>query len=172
MHGYLRDDGLWDVEAHLTDTKSFAFIDYRRGRMAPGDFIHDMTLRLTVDDDRVIRAIGVAMDDMPFDTCPEVAASLDGLIGRQIGAGWRELIREKVARTATCTHLAELLIPLASTVYQTIAFGKHPDEQPVLRAAGELHERPFFIDGCHSWRADGPVVLAIYPQFRRDKSER
>ena len=26
-------------------------------------------------------------------------------------------------------------------------------------------ERPFFIGGCHSWRTDGPIVAAMFPQF-------
>lgn len=35
--GYLRDDGLWEVEAWLIDTKPFAQQDRYRGEMKPGE---------------------------------------------------------------------------------------------------------------------------------------
>ena len=55
--GYRRADGLWDIEGHLTDTKSYPFTNSFRGEVAPGEPIHDMWLRLTVDDEfTVIRA--------------------------------------------------------------------------------------------------------------------
>jgi hypothetical protein len=35
--GYLRDDGLWEVEARLVDTKPFGQRDHFRGELQPGD---------------------------------------------------------------------------------------------------------------------------------------
>ncbi len=46
--GYRRDDGLWDVEGHLTDAKSYPFANSFRGEIAPGEPIHDMWLRVTL----------------------------------------------------------------------------------------------------------------------------
>jgi hypothetical protein len=34
--GYRRSDGLWDIEGHLTDTKTYAFANSFRGEVAPG----------------------------------------------------------------------------------------------------------------------------------------
>ena len=34
--GYRRADGLWDIEGHLTDAKSYPFINSFRGEVAPG----------------------------------------------------------------------------------------------------------------------------------------
>src|ERR1700755_706564 len=48
--GYLRDDGLWEVEARLVDSKPFARNDRRHGLRQPGDPVHDIRLRLAVDD--------------------------------------------------------------------------------------------------------------------------
>ena len=47
--GYLRNDGLWEVEARLLDTKPFAQHDHFRGELQPGDPVHDIGLRLAVD---------------------------------------------------------------------------------------------------------------------------
>ena len=50
INGYRRTDGLYDIEAHLTDCKSFGQTNYDRGYIEAGDPIHDMWLRLTVDE--------------------------------------------------------------------------------------------------------------------------
>ena len=41
FHGYAREDGLWDIEGHLKDTKSHPFITGAK-TWAPGEAIHDM----------------------------------------------------------------------------------------------------------------------------------
>ena len=53
--GFRRADGLWDIEGHLTDTKTYDFDTQFRGTVASGAPVHEMWLRLTVDDDLVIR---------------------------------------------------------------------------------------------------------------------
>ncbi|MHA1571230.1 MAG: DUF2889 domain-containing protein, partial [Alphaproteobacteria bacterium] len=55
--GFHRADGLWDIEGHLTDTKTHEFSSPGRGIVRPGEPIHDMWLRLTVDDNLLINAI-------------------------------------------------------------------------------------------------------------------
>ncbi|MFN0316103.1 MAG: DUF2889 domain-containing protein, partial [Burkholderiales bacterium] len=39
--GYLRDDGLWDIEGHLIDTKTFDVVLPERGNVKPGEHFHD-----------------------------------------------------------------------------------------------------------------------------------
>jgi Protein of unknown function (DUF2889) len=51
--GYLRDDGLWEVEAWLRDKKQRA--DRFRGELKPGDPVHDIGLQLAIDDGMTIR---------------------------------------------------------------------------------------------------------------------
>ena len=54
--GFLRDDGLWEVEAWLRDTKPFTQAgDMFRGELKPGDPVHDIGLRLAIDDGMTIR---------------------------------------------------------------------------------------------------------------------
>ena len=40
--GYEREDGLWDIEAHLVDTKTYSFENHDRGTVASGKPVHDM----------------------------------------------------------------------------------------------------------------------------------
>ena len=42
-----------------------------------------------------------------------------------------------------------------------------PDGKVAIEPDPALETQPFFVDDCHSWRADGPVVAHFYPQFFR-----
>ena len=48
VDAYSRDDGLWDLEATLTDTKSRDF-PLATGVRAAGEPVHEMLLRVTID---------------------------------------------------------------------------------------------------------------------------
>lgn len=169
MHAYARDDGLWDFEAHLRDEKPFAYVDPGRGERGPGDTVHDIRVRLTLDDDRVIRDVAIEMGSMPFGICHEVRDSLRPLIGERVGPGWRQVLK-RIPRHQTCAHVHELLVPLASVVHQGMALGREPDGKVAIRPDPGLQSQPFFVDDCHSWRVDGPVVAHFYPQFARRRS--
>jgi len=58
FNGYARDDGLWDIEGHLKDTKSHLFTTGSR-TWTPGEAIHDMWIRLTLDTQFIIQDIEV-----------------------------------------------------------------------------------------------------------------
>src|SRR5215207_2423837 len=163
--GFLRDDGLWEVEARLQDTKPFTQRDQFRGEVPPGEPVHDIRLRLAVDDQLTIREAETTMQATPFPSCIEVEGILQRLVGEQIGKGWRELVRRKIGRLETCTHLSELLGPAVTTLFQTMSYGKRPDGGDSMDSHREQKEPPFFLNGCHSWRTDGPIVAKIFPQF-------
>jgi hypothetical protein len=163
--GYLRNDGLWEVEARLVDTKPFAQRDHFRGELQPGDPVHDIGVRLAVDDSFTIREAETTMRATPFPTCIEVEPILQRLVGERIGPGWRKLVQRKIARLETCTHLSELLGPAVTTLFQTISYGTAPEGRSSLEDQNGSSEPPFFIGGCHSWRTDGPIVAELFPQF-------
>lgn len=169
--GYLRDDGLWEVEARLIDTKPFAQRDPYRGVLQPGDPVHDIGVRLAVDDGMMIQEAQTMMRATPFPTCIEVEPVLQRLVGERIGPGWRDLVRRKIGRLDTCTHLSELLGPAVTTLYQTISYGKTPDGRSSLEDHRSATEPPFYLSGCHSWRTDGPIVAELFPQFVTKREE-
>jgi hypothetical protein len=166
MQAYARDDGLWDVEARLLDEKPFGYVDPGRGEQRAGDPVHDIRVRLTLDDDRVIRDVAVEMGSMPFGTCREVKDTLRPLIGERVGRGWRQVLK-KIPRNTTCAHVHEVLVPMATVVHQGMSLGRAPDGKVAIEPDLSLEAPPFFVDDCHSWRADGPVVAHFYPQFFR-----
>lgn len=173
VDGYRRSDGLWDIEAHMVDTKTYGFGNDWRGEIKPGEPLHDMWLRVTLDDRLVVRDVVAVAAAHPFRACPEVTANFRRLIGETIGAGWTKRVRALLGGVAGCTHLVDLLGPIATIAFQTI---KSARAQALIRAAqppaGEpaaeaAPRRPSVIDSCHAMRSDGEVVARLWPDFYR-----
>jgi hypothetical protein len=164
FNGFERDDGLWDIEGRMTDTKSYGFDNDDRGHVEAGVPLHDMRIRLTLDDHFVVRDIATATDASPFAICPEVAPNFQAMIGAKIARGWRATVRERVGGTAGCTHLVEMLDAMATVAYQTL--------MPALRKrktnkdeAGPPGQGKRLVDTCYAFRSDGPVVKKEWPEF-------
>jgi hypothetical protein len=158
LRGYRRSDGLFDVEARLTDTKGYAVDNRWRGRLAPGTAIHDMWLRLTVDENLTVVAVSAVTDAAPYPVCDAITPAFRKLEGLTIGPGWRRDVAKRLGGVQGCTHLVELLAPLATTAMQTIV----PLRE---RAAPDPRRPPGHLDSCHALRRDGPVVREHHPAW-------
>ena len=95
--GYRRADGLWDIEGHLTDTKSYDFTNQHRGEVRAGEAVHEMWLRLTIDDDFVIRAVEAVADFAPYRVCPAITPNFQRLVGVKIAPGFRRQVARHLA---------------------------------------------------------------------------
>lgn len=161
LRGYRRADGLYDIEGRVTDTKEHPL---RRPAtdvdVPPGTALHDMWVRLVVDEDLVIRDIVVVTDASPQAACPEATATLMQLKGARIGPGWTRFVKERLGGSRSCTHLMELLMPIATAAYQTLSPVRlaKPDE---LGPTG----RPLKIDSCYAYASDDQLVKQLWPQF-------
>ncbi|WP_076867211.1 DUF2889 domain-containing protein [Bradyrhizobium mercantei] len=156
--GYHRRDLLWDIEARLIDSKTRPYANPWR-EVLSGKPVHDMSLRLTVDTDFRIRAVDVASDNNPYPLCSEAASAFAPLVGLTIGPGWKKNVRERIPRSAGCTHLAELIGSVGSVMFQTIL--------PVLQQKGafDKHPRPGLIDSCCAYRRGSDVVKHLWPNL-------
>ncbi|RMD60881.1 MAG: DUF2889 domain-containing protein, partial [Alphaproteobacteria bacterium] len=119
LRGYRRDDGLFDIEAHLSDTKTYAFPNEHRGEIGPGEPLHDMWLRVTLDEDLIVRDIEAVTDAGPYALCPAVAPNFKRMIGVRMGAGWRRAVRARLGGVEGCVHLAETLVAMGTVAFQT-----------------------------------------------------
>ena len=115
--GYLRDDGLWDIEGRMVDTKTYSFPNRHRGEVATGQPVHEMWLRLTIDDAMRIHEVEAVTDYGPFGMCPAITGNFKRLEGLTIGPGFRRAVRARVGGTQGCTHLVELVDPIATTAF-------------------------------------------------------
>ncbi len=163
--GYEREDGLFDIEGHLVDTKTYSFSNVDRGTIEAGEPIHNMRLRLTVDEEMVIKEAMACIDDSPFNLCDTIAPAFQILEGMQIGPGWNKRTREKLGGIKGCTHLVEMLAPLATATYQTL--------YPILKRRRETQpederDKPSMIDGCHAMDSSGPLVKERWPEYYKE----
>ncbi len=160
--GFEREDGMFDIEARIVDTKTFSYEHRKRGLMDAGTPVHDMQVRLTVDPTRTVRAIEVATNSAPYEDCFTVAPAYQALIGANIGSGWRRAVNEAVGGTKACTHLRELLMPVATVTFQTMEGG----QRGVNRAMQNLDApRPAFINQCKAWSETRELVKEVFPRF-------
>ena len=158
--GYQRDDGMWDVEANLRDVKTYEIPNAWRGALQPGDPVHDMWVRLTIDNGFIVRAVETTMDATPFEICGNAAPAFQGLIGQRVGPGWGKAVRNAAGGTAGCTHVSELMRVLATVAFQTI----YPMRRKELETAlGD--RRPPILDTCVAWAADSPVTQKAFPDW-------
>jgi hypothetical protein len=171
--GFRRADGLWDIEGHLTDTKTYAFSNHFRGELVPGTPVHDMWLRLTVDDRLVIHEIAAATEAAPYAVCPNVIPNFQRLKGLRIYPGFQKQVRDLLGGTEGCTHLVDLLGPVATTAYQTVfpyRARQHQEQAESARnAAAKPRRKPRLIDTCHAFASDGEVVKRYWPDFYTGK---
>ena len=158
--GYRRDDGLWDIEGHLVDTKSYDLNDLDRGPAPAGQPLHEMWLRLTVDDDLNVVDVEAQTVWAPYSICGDITPNFQVLKGLAIKAGWTQKTRELLGGTRGCTHLLELLGPIATTAFQTV----YSLREKRNREHG-MRKRPGLIDSCHAWASDSPVIARRYPEF-------
>lgn len=165
--GYEREDGLWDIEGTLLDTKTYPFHTAHRGFIPPGDGLHRMTLRLTVDDELCIHDAWARTEQSPYRVCDEVNAAYAALVGLRIGPGFSRRVKELFQGVKGCTHLTELIGPVATTAFQTI----WPLLNERREAAGQAtaEEKPPLVDGCHAFHRDGEVVAIRWPAEVRER---
>ena len=162
--GFERHDGLWDIEATLTDTKTYSYPTHERGNIEAGEPIHYMKLCVTLDLNLVIQDIHVEMPYTPFQLCKSASNSMKNLIGLKIGSGWKRAAAKRIPKTDSCTHVMELLGPLSTTAYQTMhhAIESRENSKPA-------RQQPAILNQCHSLASDSAVVKVMWPEFYTGK---
>jgi hypothetical protein len=170
--GYRRADGLFDIEGRMTDTKSYAFPNDWRRTVEAGEPVHDMRIRLTLDEQFVIQGVECVTAAGPYEICPAITPAFAALKGERIGRGWSRILREKFGGRHGCVHHVEMLRAMATVAFQTL-YGWQSRRE---REAGGDNEgppdreatpgrKPGFIDSCHALASDGEVVRTQFPQF-------
>ena len=166
--GFLRDDGLWDIECSLSDTKSEPTHMRERGLLPPGEPVHLLRVRLTVDDSFTIRAVQTAAINTPFGECEAAAdAPMQKLVGLTMGPGWRKKIEGAIGGVGGCTHLRELVFNAATAAFQMIPHHRAAQRGQKDDSATPDGKPPFYMGQCMTWAFDGPVVQRLAPQFYR-----
>lgn len=160
---YLREDGLWDIDAHFLDVKPFD-LEVTSLVIPANRPLHNLWIRVTTNAQANIVGVHIVFDQVPFKGyCEEIEAAYQKLIGLNLLKNFRQNVRERLGKTAGCTHMNELVGLLPGIAVQVFVFGeKDTREKAAIQKSGE---RPFHLDGCHAMRTDGPVVAQFYPEW-------
>lgn len=155
---FRRSDALYEVEGQLVDTKTHPFRRMLAEKETlPGQHLHDITVRLVLDSDLLVHAADAVMRATPFSICPGAALTLEPLVGLSIGAGWHKRIRQLLGGAASCTHIVELLGPMATTAIQGLA----PQRVATISDPGNDAQRRAWVDSCYAFAADREVVARL-----------
>ena len=159
FEGFQRDDGLFDIEARLSDVKDDDYTLMTGVRQA-GDAIHDLWARVTIDRDFLIRAVETSTERMPYPgACERINNAYAKLVGTNLLRGFRTALYDAMGGVQGCTHLTELIAAVPTAALQTFA-GLRREIEP-----GE--GKPFQLDRCHALEQSTDTVRELYPAWYR-----
>ncbi|SAL01737.1 hypothetical protein AWB78_06198 [Caballeronia calidae] len=126
-----------------------------------------MTVRIVFDQSLTVKSIDTQTAFAPYAACKSGGTNFDSLIGLRMIQGWSREVKSRLKGASSCTHLMELLGPMATTAYQTLADVR-------INTAPELDKdgRPVKIDSCWAYVAHGDVVQHLWPNFYRPSGNR
>lgn len=165
---YHREDGRFEVEGRLIDRKSVAF----RRQLSdvdspPGDTLHDITVTLVFDASMQVLDARARMQATPFDICPGAEATLTPLIGLRMAGGWNKTVRTLLKGQRSCTHIVELLGPLATTAHQGLA----PMRLAAINQPENAAQRLAKVDSCYAYSGERTVVARLWPELHRPPAD-
>ncbi len=166
MVGYQRADGLFDVEAHLVDVKTYPFTNTDRGTVEPGVPLHEMLARMTLDDSMTIVSFEAATEFAPYSICPQAAPNFSRLAGLRIGPGFVRAANERIGGIHGCTHIREMLGQMGTVAFQTMYAVRHRNQAERGNAitTAEPARKPAVLGTCLAYATDSPVVQRMWPE--------
>ena len=158
--GYEREDGLWDIEGHLTDPKAFTWHNRKGSPDLPaGVPAHDMWMRLTIDIEMLIHECIAVTDSSPYQLCPDITPKFSQLKGHRIGRGWTKPLQAIIGNRHGCTHQWELLGRIAITAYQTTNNSRQ--QQKPYQPGDPVHT----FNTCHMYTSASEETLRRWPDL-------
>ena len=124
-NGFVREDGHYDIEAEITDNKTYSFPTSFRGDVSPDMFIHHMKVRVTINTNLEVLAAEAVTVAGPYAVCPTANNVFDSLVGLTIGPGWRRRVTAAIGGRHGCTHITELMGTIGTIAFRH-AMAKRP----------------------------------------------
>jgi len=161
MKAFRRDDGLLDVEGHLTDVKPFAhqMMDSVR---AAGEPVHDLSLRISLDDTFVVVDVEACMDQGAHDLCPGAEPNFARLLGLQVGPGWNKKVKAAMSPGLGCTHIIEMLAQMATVAMQA-SWSAKAGEPLDMPPPEERQIQSSMLNACYPYHESSVWVKQHFP---------
>jgi hypothetical protein len=163
FEGYLREDSLWDIEAHLFDVKPVDVM-LSNGVRRAGEPIHVMWIRVTIDRHMNIVDAVAFTDAMPYvGACDKITPDYAKIKGLNLFKGFRKAVTGLFGDVKGCTHINELLMQMPSAAVQAFA--------SIKRANKESEHKPFQLDRCHALATNSDTVKLHYAKWYRKDAD-
>ena len=160
--GYKREDGLWDIEVFLIDSKTYSFKNMHRGYISSGEPLHDMAVRLTLNDERKIIDIEAVINASPYNICPQAVENCQKLKGEYLIAGFNRKVIKTMGGEKGCRHITDLLAYAGTIAYQTLWKEKTGGEAKTITEEEAKSIEKKFANSCFAFKKDGEV----YNQYK------
>jgi hypothetical protein len=163
VEAYKRDDGMWDLDARISDVKAHDIV--LASGVRPGGLpVHDLKLRVTINHEFLIVDAEAASDAVPYPGfCDTIGPSYKKLVGLSLLNHFRLHLKDRLSGVLGCTHLTELAQALPTAAVQAFADDEMQSRDGV--SDGAAAQKPFELDRCHALRSDGPAVAKYYPRW-------
>ena len=103
-----------------------------------------MQVRITIDFQMTIIAAEAVTLHGPYHICPKGAENISGLVGLTIGPGWKRKVQNAIGGPKGCTHITELMGPMAAIGHRVAS-----------RGLGDVYKRQLYGEKARQRRASG-----------------
>ncbi|HVP79188.1 MAG TPA: DUF2889 domain-containing protein [Thermodesulfobacteriota bacterium] len=144
------------VEGSLVDHR---YPTRRSGVAEDSELVHHMVVQLKVrGPGMVIEGAEATMPHHPREECPEMLPWIRKLEGLEIAPGYSMKVKRIIGGVRGCAHLTSLVIAMGESAVQ----GYWTAYVAETRKTG-LPEQTIkkFINTCHLWKEDGPIVREL-----------
>ena len=169
VDAYARDDGLWDLEAVLVDTKYRDF-PLATGVRKAGEPVHEMVLTVTIDTKTNVLAAHAKSKWVPYPGhCDAIGPDYAKLVGLNLLQDFRRHVQARLGGVHGCSHITELAKVLPTAAVQAFADEVFKTRDTAHDTHHEDDTKPWQLDRCHALRSDGPGVEKYYPRWYEPK---
>jgi hypothetical protein len=144
------------VEGSLTDHR---FHPTRNETTEESKLVHHMVIRLKVKGPgMLIEQAEATMPHHPREECPEVLPWIRNLEGLGIAPGYTMKVKRVIGGIKGCAHLTSLVIAMGESAVQ--GYWAAYEEERRRKGLSEQTIKKF-INTCHLWKEDGPIVKGL-----------
>jgi hypothetical protein len=121
--------------------------------------VHHMVIRLKVKGPgMLIEQAEATMPHHPRDECPEMLPWIRNLEGLRIAPGYSMKVKKVIGGKKGCAHLTSLVIAMGESAIQGYwaAYGAEIERMGLREQTIKK-----FINTCHLWKEDGPIVKGL-----------
>jgi hypothetical protein len=132
------------------------------------ELVHHMVIRLKVrGPGMLIKQARATMPHHPRKECPEVLPWILNLEGLKIAPGYSLKVKKVIGGVKGCAHLTSLVIAMGESAVQGYWAAYGPE-----RGTRGLPEQTIrkFINTCHLWKEDGPIVKKLRENLKSQNS--